>query len=228
MADMVGVKMRIIGDPDYIKQDDVFYQGNQTKTENVLNSQVDPRLLPGNGSLIMDDGGVYIQVLFKIPKDIDDSTGFMKYDEGNRNSVFSGLYLVVAVTSTFSQGAFTQELELTRLPRQVAFDYVGSNNNKSMERPAETGPGLLGVIPEPPTAISIPASKGGLILNVADAADTATDQTAGQEQPAAQINSAEQPPETNEQRDLKAIRLTGDTVTINDQNQTPAIPPISL
>ncbi len=223
-ADMVGVKMRILGDPDYIKQDDVFYQGNQKKASNTLATQIDPRLLPGNGSLVMDDGGVYVQILFKIPRDIDDQTGFMKYDSGQRNSVFSGLYQVVQVTSNFSQGKFTQELDMVRLPRQVAFDYVGPTGSKSNARVAtSTVPGVLGVTVEPPVVPTLLVS-GAPAASTADAADTQVDQTAGQDQEAAEINNAELPPLTNEQEELSAIRETAPTVSINEQNQTPPIP----
>lgn len=223
-ADMIGVKMRIIGDPDYIKQDDVFYQGNQPKASNVLSTQIDPRLLSGNGSLVMDDGGVYVQVLFKVPKDIDDATGFMKYDAKERNSVFSGLYNVLQVTSNFSQGKFTQELEMVRLPRQIAFDYVGGNAAKSNARPATTTvQPVLGINLDAPVIPSILIGKPAA-TSTADAADLVANQTAGQDQEVSQINNAEQPTETPQQQDLRTIRDSGSTTTINEQNQNPPIP----
>jgi hypothetical protein len=223
-ADMLGVKLRIIGDPDYIKQDDVFYQGQAT-IGTATTTAIDPRLLPNGGSLVMDDGGVYVQILFKVPRDIDDETGFMKYDAGQKNSVFSGLYQVISVTSNFSQGKFIQDLDLVRLPRQVAFDYVGSNNNKSNARPASsTVPGVLGITVDAPVIPSILVSGSSTTPSTADAADTALNQTAGQDQESAQLNNAEQPTETQQQQDLRAIREGAQTTTINEQNQTPPIP----
>jgi peptidoglycan LD-endopeptidase CwlK len=225
-ADMIGVKMRIIGDPDYIKQDDVFYQGNQKTEQNSLGTEIDSRLLPGNGSLVMDDGGVYVQVLFKIPRDIDDQTGFMKFDSGQRNSVFSGLYNVITVTSTFSQGAFTQELDMTRLPRQVAFDYVGSSGIKSNARvDTSSTSGVLGVAVAPPAVQADVVAGGSPPPSTADAADSATNQTAGQDQPAAQANNATPPAESQEQKDLKAVKDSAPTVAISEANQTPPNPP---
>jgi len=222
-ADMIGVKLTIIGDPDYIKQDDAFYQGQPTAAA-TINPTIDSRLLPNGGSLVMDDGGVYVQILFKIPRDIDDSTGFMKYDADQRNSVFSGLYQVISVVSNFSQGKFIQTLDLVRLPRQVAFDYVGGNNNKSNARPTtSTVSDLLGVAVDAP-AVSTDNVAGGTSASTADAADSATNQTAGQDQDAAQLNNAEQPLETQQQQDLRAIREGAQTTTINEQNQTPPIP----
>lgn len=223
-ADMLGVKLRIIGDPDYIKQDDIFYQ-SKTTTSAAVATAIDPRLLPNGGSLVMDDGGVYVQILFKVPRDIDDQTGFMKYDAGQRNSVFSGLYHVISVTSNFSQGKFIQDLDLVRLPRQVAFDYVGSNNNKSNARPAtSTVPGVLGITPDAPVP-SLLVSGGGAAPSTADAADTELDQTAGQDQRVAQINNADTEQSTDpQQQDLKAIRNSAPTTNISEQNQTPSIP----
>ena len=212
-ADMLGVKLRIIGDPDYIKQDDIFYS-KSTKTMTEINPAIDPRLLPKGGSLVMDDGGVYVQLLFKIPKDIDDTTGFMKYDGVQRNSVFSGLYQVIQVTSNFSQGRFIQDLDLVRLGRQIAFDYVGSNNDKSDARPpSDMTPKVLGVPLSTPT-IPTNAVPGGSSPSVAESADSATNQTAGQNQPPALANNATPPIESQEQKDLKAIKDTAPTVTI--------------
>jgi len=224
-ADMVGVKLTIIGDPDYIKQDDAFYQGQPTAST-TINPTIDSRLLPNGGSLVMDEGGLYVQILFKIPRDIDDSTGFMKYDADQRNSVFSGLYQVNTVVSNFSQGKFIQTLELNRLPRQVAFDYVGGNNNKSNARPAtSTVPDVLGVAVDASTTSTDNVAGGSSAPSTADAADSATNQIAGQDQPAAQTNNAEQPAETQEQKDLKAVKDTAPTVAISEANQPPPVPP---
>lgn len=222
-ADMLVVKLKIIGDPDFIKQDDFFYS-TLTPQEGIISTQLDPRLLPNGGSLRMDDGGVYVQLLFKVPRDIDDATGFMKYDAGQFNSVFSGLYMVNTVRSEFSQGKFLQDLDLIRLPRQVAFDYVGSNNAKPNARVStSTVPGVLGVNVDPPTP-PILMTGGAPAASTADAADTQVDQTPGQDQQAAEINNADLPPLTNEQEELSAVRETAPTVSINEQNQTPPVP----
>lgn len=223
--DMVVVYLTILGDPDFIKQDELYYLNN-SPIEQQHQTTIDPRLLPNNSSLVMDDGGVYVQVLFKVPRDIDDSSGFMKYDANERNSVFSGLYFINTVKSEFSQGKFTQELELVRLPRQIAFDYVGGNNNTTSERPAETaGSNTLGVTVDAPTPPSESVTGGGAAASTADAADSTTNQTPGQDQPAAQANNATPPAESQEQKDLKAVKDTAPVVAISDQNQTPPNPP---
>lgn len=222
-ADMLVVKLKIIGDPDFIKQDDFFYSTLVPEQQNIT-TQLDPRLLPNGGSLRMDDGGVYVQLLFKVPRDLDDSTGMMKYDDKQKNSVFSGLYMVNTVRSEFAQGSFVQTLDLIRLPRQVAFDYVGSNNLKPNARPTTSSINdPLGVALDAPIVPSILVGKPST-TSTADAADTAIDQTAGQGQDVVRINNAEQPTETPQQQDLRAIRDSASTTTINEQNQTPPIP----
>lgn len=222
MADMIGVKMSIIGDPDYIKQDDIFY-GADTTAAYTVSSEIDTRLLPDGGSLRMDDSGLYVQVLFKVPRDIDDETGFMKYDAGERNSVFSGLYQVVQVSSNFSKGQFTQTLDMVRLPRQVAFDYVGnsSNTNKSNARPDTDSINAL----KPPV---VDAASNTTTQSTANATDTATDQTAGQDQKVAQdnANTTETPTQSKEQKDLAAVRASGVATAINDQNKPQEVPTV--
>lgn len=119
-ADMLSVKLKILGDPQFIKQDDCFY------TPDSLQIGDDPRLTP-NGSLRTDYAEIYAQLTFRTPVDIDESTGLMRFESKYRTSVFSGLYRVLTVESEFRNGIFTQSLDMIRLSRQVKFDYVGQN-----------------------------------------------------------------------------------------------------
>jgi hypothetical protein len=126
LADMLVVKLRILGDPSFIKQDDVFWtpKSNTQVSENKTNA--DPRLTP-DGSLKMDNGMVYVNLTFRTPIDIDESTGLMKFDspEFKTNvSLFSGLYFITIITNEFRNGQFTQVLELNRLTRQGKLDHT--------------------------------------------------------------------------------------------------------
>lgn len=116
-ADMLGLKLRILGDPQFIKQDDIFYPPKIGEA-----GTWDPRLVSPNGSLSMDTGEVYVLVNFRTPEDVDDQTGLMKFGK-NSSSLFSGMYKVLVVTSEFSQGQFTQTLEMVRVPHQDKYDY---------------------------------------------------------------------------------------------------------
>ena len=225
-ADMLSIKLKILGDPDYIKQDDIFYRPKIEGQETSAKPSGDPRLLPNNGSLVMDGGGIYTQLLFRTPTDIDETTGLMKFDPNYKHSVFSGLYQVIKVVSHFSNGQFTQDLEMIRLPRQTAFDYVSNNqNNKSSNRDEssqQTSPGLSPPNPTPTPSTLI--SGGGAPTSPADAADTATDQTAGGSQPAAEAANSEPPePQADLRSPLARVRDTAPTETISVNTRPPQL-----
>lgn len=116
-TEMLSVKLKIVGDPTFIKQDDVFYPpvtGKVAGTED----KVDLRLTP-NQSIKTDSGEIYVEVHFRSPVDVNEMTGFMRFEpEKYYESKFSGLYRIITVDSTFSNGQFEQVLELVRLPRQ--------------------------------------------------------------------------------------------------------------
>jgi hypothetical protein len=149
-ADMLQAALKIIGDPMYIKQDDVFYPPS------IFGSTLgppddpkgDPRLI-ANGSLSMDTREVYIQVNYKTPSDIDESTGLMKFDNNYLQSLFSGMYRILSVDSSFSGGQFVQTLQTVRLPRQISLDNGGKTagpvNQRNVDSPAI--PGTAGLVP---------------------------------------------------------------------------------
>ena len=135
-ADMMNLNMTIIGDPDFIKQDDIFYNNPPIISRGGLLGS-DPRLLPNSGSLIMDSGGIYVQVIFRTPRDINESTGLMEFDSATKKSIFSGLYQVIQVKSRFTGGMFTQELQGVRMSRQIEFDYTTGSTAATDERPPQ-------------------------------------------------------------------------------------------
>ena len=106
-GDMINIRMTIIGDPQFIKQDDVFYNlGILQKTG----------LLTPNGSLFMDEGELYVFVNFRSPIDYDESTGLaVPFYNRYSYSEFSGVYKVITVDNIFRNGKFTQDLNLVRL-----------------------------------------------------------------------------------------------------------------
>jgi hypothetical protein len=232
MADMVGLKLKILGDPDFIKQDDIFYKPTvqASITATPTKPTDDERLLPNNGSLVMDNGVVYAQVLFRTPVDIDESTGLMEFDPDYKTSLFSGLYQVIQVTSNFRSGQFTQELEMTRLPRQAAFDYTELQNTNGTERTErqeanpDAFPGKLGITQTPPIVPSL-LQSGGPQQSTADASDSATNQTAGENQQAAQEANNVPPLLTQNAQDLRIVNETAPEETISDQTEPQAIAP---
>jgi len=128
-GDQLQVDLEILGDPSFIKQDDVFYTPTDLtgKLEEKSINPGDVRLTP-NGSIRTDNRQINVQLTFRTPEDIDESTGLNKFNSKYSVSVFSGLYHVLQVKNSFTGGQFTQVLTLARAVRQSKFDY---SNNKA-------------------------------------------------------------------------------------------------
>lgn len=111
-GDMLNIKMSILGDPSFIKQDDVFYNITESRTN---------QLVTKNGSLVMDEGELYVLLFFKMPADYDELTG-LHINSGYSYSMFSGVYGITTIENNFSKGKFTQSLNMYRIQNQPAFD----------------------------------------------------------------------------------------------------------
>ena len=111
-GDMISIKLQILGDPEFIKQDDIFVSPSVTGFSG-MNQHVE-----GTQSLAMDNGEIYCYLAFKTPVDFDDTTGLMRHDGKYAVSSFSGYYRVLTVESEFRGGKFTQTLDLVRYPNQ--------------------------------------------------------------------------------------------------------------
>ena len=106
-GDMLNLKLKIIGDPTFIKQDDIFYDQGLTLI---------PGLLTPNYSISTDRTELYVQVNFRSPIDYDETTGLANPNQSLYSySVFSGIYKVITVDNVFSRGQFIQTLDLVRL-----------------------------------------------------------------------------------------------------------------
>jgi hypothetical protein len=107
-GDMINIQLKIIGDPQLIKQDDLFYAQNISPPT----SQFTP-----NNSLYYDGGELYVNVIFQSPIDYDESTGLAIPNLGIYNyNLFNGIYKIITVDNIFRQGKFEQTLNLIRLP----------------------------------------------------------------------------------------------------------------
>lgn len=139
-ADMLNVQLKIIGDPQFIKQDDCFYSPLIDST-----IQFDPRLTP-NSSLRTDYGEIYVLLTFRTPVDIDENTGMTLYNSNYKTSVFSGIYKVLTVASEFRSGQFTQTLDLIRLPYQADYDYIYPPKPEVDERASDLQPQFMNAV----------------------------------------------------------------------------------
>lgn len=136
IADMLNVHMTIVGDPDFIKQDD-FYFSNTYDSKGYV--ALDSRTVTDNGSIITDRSEVFVTLDFKTPTDIDDETGLMAFDTRYRASGFTGIYRVLKVSSTFENGKFTQVLDLIRYPNQDVELLImsgDSSENRTPDQPS--------------------------------------------------------------------------------------------
>lgn len=121
-GDLINLRMKIVGDPRYIKQDDLFY--------NTSNSPALRGAVSNNNSVVFDFEERYVKVTFLTPLDYGDN-GLLNIQDLYRTSKFSGLYRILTIENVFSRGKFEQTLELIRL-----FDQPGDTPVKSREDPS--------------------------------------------------------------------------------------------
>ena len=201
-GDMINVYLTIIGDPLFIKQDDIFYQQSVQKTK-FKNNKITP-----NGSFITDTGELYVQLEFKTPVDRDQDTGGIRYEERYQNSLFNGMYKVITVDSKFSKGQFIQVLNLVRQWNQDRFDYTVTKKENSKQERAESEDGY------DPTNDAENISTTNDTANLDVASETVQDEVAA--------DSAPQDDQIEEDAgDTEARKETDILSQINDQEATP-------
>jgi hypothetical protein len=128
-GDMVVMKLDIVGDPDFIKQDGLFGESSSggTRTQ--------------NGSLITDYERVVVKFRFTYPEDWSTDTGLLI---PRTPTVFEGLYAIVKVDSRFERGQFKQSLEMYRL---YETEYIVSPTaNKEAEKGGKKTAQTLGKV----------------------------------------------------------------------------------
>jgi hypothetical protein len=109
IADMVQLQMKILGDPFYMGDSGM---GNYSAGDSNI------RGLNSDEAINYQEGEVYITVNFRNPIDINYKTGLYDFPSG-KVPTFSGLYRVGTVESTFTNGVFSQTLDLLRMPNQT-------------------------------------------------------------------------------------------------------------
>jgi hypothetical protein len=221
-ADMLHVKLKIIGDPSLIKQDDLFWTPklNSQVIENKANA--DDRLTP-DGSIKMDNGEVYVNLTFRTPVDVDETTGLMQFTNENilgpmQTSLFSGLYRILKVKNQFRSGQFTQELELIRLPRQDKLDHADNKPPTSDERGNQV-PGEKAIIDN---------NTLGPDFNTSDSAKSPTaesDDTAQSAQEQQADNRTDESSRTAEEQELVETRALAAEEPISVTTEPQSVPP---
>lgn len=111
-SDMLMLDMEIVGDPFYIAQ-----SGTGTYTS----SQTEYQCLNTDGTVNYQTGEVTVNVNFRTPIEIDQTTGMYQFAAEVPSSPlmqYSGFFRLNQLTSYFKNGSFTQRLHGNRLPGQ--------------------------------------------------------------------------------------------------------------
>jgi len=127
-GDMLNLKLKITGDPELIKQDDIYTNPSQ-------GGYADNRDANGanqNGSVDMDTGEILALVEFKTIVDMDEQTGLPRQQVNPENSVFSGLYRMLEVENVFAGGKFEQTVNLVRVAD--ALNESAKNHDKGKDK----------------------------------------------------------------------------------------------
>lgn len=135
-ADQSKIKLQVVGDPAWIWQGEVW-QGVAKQDMNY-----DP-FLP-DGTINFDAGETWFEILFNKPVDYNLNTGLMdpttnNYRPTNSNSSYpeqTFIYKPISITSTFSKGAFTQELVGTIVIWQLPIEDLNKSKDET-QKPAK-------------------------------------------------------------------------------------------
>ena len=128
LADMVNVRMEILGDPAWLGQSQ-FIPAVPEKVADGVSKDDTIDFWRGNLNAVWDvKRGCYnpdlaepiIMLNFKMPTDLDDKQGI--YEMGSsQQGMFSGLYRVIRVEHNFNSGRYTNVLHLTRFNNQGVY-----------------------------------------------------------------------------------------------------------
>jgi hypothetical protein len=147
---MLNIKLKIIGDPTWIKQDDMVLSVSQASANggNAIDTAkaVISNGLNKAGSLVFASGEISVWINFKIPADIDENTGGMTTSwQLNGESRFTGVYKCMTIDNVFENGQFTQTLDLIRILNQSADSPTLLNNDAGVTPIAPTANGATAV-----------------------------------------------------------------------------------
>ena len=128
-ADMIKLDLQIVGDPDWIQQDNVLYDVTKLPAGQKTLS---------NGSISYFDSITCFQFNFKSPlKDYDDSTGMFEVEGAGQSAIFSGVYQVLKVINSFNRGKFTQKLDNVRVRVQSSNQVAANRAAAGAQPPAD-------------------------------------------------------------------------------------------
>ena len=125
---MVQMNLKIIGDPFWIAQSGT---GNYTSKPTQIPN------LNSDGSVNYQTHEVYLQINFRTPVDINQTTGLYDFGKSTQSAPvlsWSGIYKVTNVTHHFEGGKFEQTLECTRMNGQEIPGAGSASNTLSVDK----------------------------------------------------------------------------------------------
>jgi hypothetical protein len=115
-VDLVNTTMTIWGDPYFIT-DSGYGNFHAIPSQEFINVNAD-------GTMNYQDSEVHIIVNFRTPFDTNADNGFMDFNGVGLEDTagYSGIYQVISVAHSFSEGKFTQKLKMIRIRNQEGVD----------------------------------------------------------------------------------------------------------
>ncbi len=174
-GDNLNVQLRIIGDPAFIKQDDIYYnpmspayQAYNTSSKTTVDSEETVPINPSTGQILFDQEQVFVQLLIKSAVDIDDATGItnkqIKLSNGRMtDSTFSGVYKLIKVKSEFNRGKFEQTLELVKMPDDLFYEDIPQSTPKVELKTQVAQTETTTPTPAPAPAAEVVGTDGGQV-----------------------------------------------------------------
>lgn len=139
-GDMINIKLKIIGDPDFIKTDDIYYNPGNVNYPGPGDASAP------DGSILTDRGDIFTFVSWRTPSDLNEETGLPEFKKF-QNSAFDGVFKIIKVTCEFKGGGFEQTLDMIRFHDGIKNileeegieqrDKRNAQNNKKEEIPVE-------------------------------------------------------------------------------------------
>jgi len=106
-GDMINIKLKIAGDPAFIKQDDVYFKPK-------ANDNTPPGELDGANSFTTDGGELFVALNFRTPSDTNPTDDTYDFSESEKTA-FSGTYRVITIENILERGVFTQTLDIIKV-----------------------------------------------------------------------------------------------------------------
>lgn len=207
-GDMITLDLTILGDPEFIKQDDLFL--------NPATVGDDPKYAGTTGSLKMDESEIFCYVTFRTPSDFNQATGLYDLDSSNKYTVseFSGYYQINTVSNEFKNGKFTQVLHMYRVKKQEVVNK--SNTQDTAPKDNQRNQDTTNMPADNPAVSSNDTAKPVDTPPQQEQTTAAAPETVVQPPAGELVATTENPFANQEDQNLAAVTESGPTFTVSE------------